>query len=78
MRREIVHGDFDALAFLQFTQDVDEQFKVEGVGVIEVVLVLGCQLLLLFTQHLGNTEGTTASRGLNISKGISVVVSFEI
>lgn len=52
MRREVVNRDFDALPFLQLAEDADEQLKVEGVRVVEVVLVLGGQLLLLFVQHL--------------------------
>lgn len=52
MRREVVNRDFDALPFLQLAEDADEQLKVEGVRVVEVVLVLGGQLLLLFIQHL--------------------------
>lgn len=52
MRREVVNRHFDALPFLQLAQDADEQLEVEGVRMVEVVLVPRRQLLLLFVQHL--------------------------
>lgn len=52
MRREVVHGDFDALALLELAQDVRQQIEVEGVGVVEVVVVAGGQKLLLRGQDL--------------------------
>lgn len=44
---EIVHGDLHALALLQLPQGGDQQLEVERPGVIEVVVVAGCQCLLL-------------------------------
>lgn len=52
VRREVIHGHFDAFAFLQLSQDIDQQLKVKGVGVVEIVLVVGCQLLIFFDQYL--------------------------
>lgn len=52
MRREVINRHFDAFPFLQLSENVDQQLEVEGVGVVEVILVLGCQLLLLWIQHL--------------------------
>lgn len=52
VRCEVVNRDSDALSLLQFPENVDQQLEVEGIRVVEVVLVLGCELLLLFIQHL--------------------------
>lgn len=52
MRREVINWHFDAFPFLQLPENVDQQLKVEGVGVVEVILVLGSKLLLLCVQHL--------------------------
>ena len=52
VRCEVVNGDFDAFSFLQFSEDGDQQLKVEGVRVVEVILVLGCKFLLFFIQNL--------------------------
>lgn len=56
MGSEVVHRHFDALPFLQLPENGDEKLEVEGVGMIEVVLVLGSQLLLLLVQHLEEEE----------------------
>lgn len=45
---EVINWHFDALSLLQLPQDVDQQLKVEGIGVVEVVLVFSSQLLLFF------------------------------
>lgn len=47
VRGEVVHGDLDALALLELAQGVGQQIEVEGVGVVEVVVVAGSQDLLL-------------------------------
>lgn len=52
VRREVVHRHLDALPLLQLPEDGDEQLEVKRVGVVEVVLVFGRQLLLVFIQHL--------------------------
>lgn len=39
MSGEVINRHFDAFSFLQLPEDVDQQLKVEGVGVIEVILV---------------------------------------
>lgn len=53
---EVINWHFDAFSLLQLSQDVDQQLKVEGIGVIEVVLIFSCQLLLFFVQHLNDKE----------------------
>lgn len=53
---EVINWHFDAFSLLQLSQDVDQQLKVEGIGVIEVVLIFSCQLLLFFIQHLNDKE----------------------
>lgn len=52
VRCEVVNRDFDAFSFLQLSEDVDQQLEVEGVRVVEVILVLSRQVLLFFIQHL--------------------------
>lgn len=56
MRREIINWNFDAFPLLQLSENVDQQLKVEGVGVVKVILVLGCKLLLFFIQDLPHKE----------------------
>lgn len=56
VRREIINWHFDALPFLQLSENVDQQLKVEGVGVVKVILVLGCKLLLFCVQHLPHKD----------------------
>lgn len=46
--RKVVHGHFDAFSFLQLPEDGDQKLEVEGVGVVEVILIFGCLLLLFF------------------------------
>lgn len=58
---EVINRHFDAFSFLQLSKDVDEQLKVEGVRVIEVILVFSSQILLFFIQHLKN-ERTRAHK----------------
>lgn len=41
VRGEVVDGDLDLLALLQFPQRGHQQLEVEGAGVIEVVVVAG-------------------------------------
>ena len=52
MRRKVVHGDLHALAQLELAQRVRQQAEVEGVWVVEVVVVVGGQVLLLRGQDL--------------------------
>lgn len=52
VRCEVVNWDFDAFSFLQLSEDGDQQLKVEGIRVVKVILVLGCELLLFLIQHL--------------------------
>lgn len=49
---EVVHGHLDALALLQLLQGGHDEVKVEGVWVVEVVVVEGGLLLLLLGEHL--------------------------
>lgn len=62
VRREVVNWHFDTLPFLQLPENVDQQLKVEGVGMVEVVLVLGCKLLLFFIQHLPHKHNVHSQR----------------
>ncbi len=52
MKLEVVDGHFDAFALLQILEGLHEQFEVEGVGVVEVVLVLVRQRPLLLVKIL--------------------------
>lgn len=49
---EVVHGHLDALALLQLLQGGHDEVEVEGVRVVEVVVVEGGLLLLLPREHL--------------------------
>lgn len=53
---EVIHWHFDAFSLLQLSEDGDQQLEVEGIGVIEVVLILSSKLLLLFIQHLRHNQ----------------------
>lgn len=55
--REVVHGDLHTLALLQFAQRVRQQVKVEGVRVVEVVVVTGGPSLLLRGEDLHTGRG---------------------
>lgn len=73
VRCEVVNRDFDAFSFLQLSEDVDQQLEVEGVRVVEVILVLSRQLLLFFIQHLN----TTAEMNKQVSKqglGLKIII----
>lgn len=52
MRYEIVYGHFDALELLETLQRLEEQFKIERVRVIEVVVIVRSLLVLLVRQNL--------------------------
>lgn len=45
---EIIHRDLHTLALLQLPQGVDQQLEVKCPGMIKVVVVAGCQSLLLW------------------------------
>ncbi|RNA12945.1 hypothetical protein BpHYR1_041052 [Brachionus plicatilis] len=48
---EVVHWYVDLFASFQLVQGLDDEVKVEGVRVVEIVLVSICQLVLFFGQH---------------------------
>lgn len=52
MGGEVIHGHLDALALLQLLQRGHDEVEVEGVRVVEVVVVEGGLLLLLPREHL--------------------------
>lgn len=58
---EVVDGDLDALALLQLLEGGHDEVEVEGVRVVEVVVVEGSLLLLLPGEHL--REQACAQRG---------------
>ncbi len=64
VRCEVINRDFDAFSFLQLSEDGDQQLKVEGIRVVKVILVLGCELLLFFIQHLTHKHKVTFSFNL--------------
>lgn len=66
VRCKVVNWDFDAFSFLQLPQDVDEQLKVEGIRVVKVILILSCELLLFFTQHLTHKHSADENQDINL------------
>lgn len=64
MSGEVIHGHLDALALLQFLQGGHDEVKVEGVRVIEVVVVEGGLLLLLPGEHLRGAAGWVGALGM--------------
>lgn len=66
VRCKVVNWDFDAFSFLQLPQDVDEQLKVEGIRVVKVILILSCELLLFFTQHLTHKHSADEKQDINL------------
>lgn len=44
---EVVNGDLDTLALLEFPQGGDQQLEVKGSGMVKVVVVAGGQTLFL-------------------------------
>jgi len=65
---EVVHGDLHALALLEFAQRVGQQVEVEGVRVVEVVVVAGGQSLLIRGQHL---QGSARTLSFMLLTGLS-------
>lgn len=59
VRGEVVDGHLDALALLQLLQSGHDEVEVEGVRVVEVVVVESGLLLLLPRQHLWGTAGAS-------------------
>jgi len=57
---KVVDGHLHLLHLLEPEEGLEKQLEVEGVGMVEVVLVHGGQLVLLFIQHLRQ-----AGKGLN-------------
>ncbi len=62
VRCEVINGHFDAFSFLQLSEDGDQQLKVESIRVVKVILVLGCEFLLLFIQHLTHKQTSQLSK----------------
>lgn len=60
VRCEVVHRDFDAFSLLQLPEDGDQQLKVKGIRVVEVIFIFGCELLLFFIQHLTHRHSSIA------------------
>lgn len=65
MGSEVVDGYFDALALLQLPQNSHQQLKVKGLWVIKVILILSCQLLLVFGQNLGGGRNKVTIQEFN-------------
>jgi hypothetical protein len=57
---KVVDGHLHLLHLLEPEEGLEKQLEVEGVGMVEVVLVHGGQLVLPFIQHLRQ-----AGKGLN-------------
>ncbi len=57
---KVVDGHLHLLHLLEPKEGLEKQLEVEGVGMVEVVLVHGGQLVLPFIQHLRQ-----AGKGLN-------------
>lgn len=52
MSRKVIHWDFHTLALLELAQDVCQQIKVKGIGVVKVIVITGGQTLLFCRQDL--------------------------
>lgn len=71
VRREVVHGDFDALALLELAQGVGQQVEVEGVRVVKVVVVAGSANLLLRRQNLRMRPEVRSSVGETVGSHLA-------
>lgn len=52
MSGKIIDWDFHTLALFEFAQGVRQQIKLEGVWMVKVIIIAGCQQLLLRGQDL--------------------------